>query len=292
MAKLILMLPQSLVGIILTKMDFFMNRAVALTLFFALSFSLAGCDGFFKKSISDICSESSELCADLNEDSWCRAEKAKIIKARYKDVHSPSDENTYRLLTYFESYKTCIDKAAQIEHIKLKEKKTDRVEGALAARSELKRLARETQDSDNPYLLYYHWSRFNRSDALEQFLSYQRTGELETPELQVALASHFVKFDRIKALEILEHALELYNEGDELDSEIFQSLATLYLKEEDIIRAYVWGSIAEELEGSTDVDLVQIESLIRSQKRSPSGLKKLALQYLEDIENGEFVRPL
>lgn len=266
------------------------RRVIAASL--ACFLCLSGCDGLFTKTISDICSEQPQLCSDLNKDSWCRAEKAKIIKARHEDLLNPNDENTYRLLIHFEGYKTCIDKAAQIEHIKLKEKKTDRVEGALTARSELKRLARETQASNNPYLLYYHWSRFNREAALEQFLSYERTGELETPELQVALASHFVKFDRIKAIEILQHALELYREDDEINPEIFQSLATLYLKEEDIPRAYIWATIAQEVEGSTDVDLLQIETLIHSQKKSTKNLKNLAKSYLTNINNGEFIRPL
>lgn len=254
--------------------------------------SLSGCDQFSSTSISDICTEHPSLCSDLNKDSWCRAEKASIIKYRYQDMLTPHDENKYRLLVNFEDYKICIDRAAQIEHIKLKEKKTDRVRGALNARKELKRLATLTQHSKNPYLLYYHWSRLGNDDALNKFLGYQRSQELESPELQVALASYFVKFDRPKAIETLQHALELYREDDEVDIEIFQSLATIYLKENNYQQAYIWTSVARQAKVDIDIDLIKVETLIHSGKGEAKKLRKIAKNYLNDIQKGDFIRPL
>jgi hypothetical protein len=256
-----------------------------------VTFSLMGWEGYFEKSIANICEESPTFCNDLNADSWCRAEKSVIIRLRYQDSVEPRDKNKYDLLLGFEDYKKCIDKASKIEHIKFKEKQTGRVEGLLTAERELKRLSRLTKDSVEPHLLYYHWSRNNNEDAIKTFMQYRDTGELETPELQVALASYYTKFDLPKTIKTLHHALELHEEGDEINTTIFSSLTTIHMKLEEFDKAYIWGLVAIEHEVS-DLDVVQVETVLLQRGIDTKSLQKTAEAYSKAIDKGRFIRPI
>jgi len=262
---------------------------------FALVFSalvlLPGCDSFFALKVKDICDKHPQMCSDLNPDGWCRAEKANIINLRYQKLMAPSDKLNYQLLLGFEHYHKCVTKAAQIEHIKLKEKKSGRVQGIITAQKQLKSLAADTKDSMDPHLRYYHWSRFGDEQALEHFLGYMKRGRLETPELQVALATYFVKFDLDKTINTLYHALELYREDDEVNTEIFKSLTTIYMKKGQFNHAYIWAYVANDYE-VTDVDLAEIESIVSQSGGKLSRLRKQANNYIDEIEEGRFIAPL
>lgn len=265
-----------------------MRNVILLFMLFALS----GCENMFfgEKTISQICRDYPQMCKDLNLDAHCRAEKAEIIRARYAKLQEPSDQIKYRLLMLFEGYRDCISKAAQIEHIKHKEKKTDRVKGVLTARRELRQLARDTEESKDPYLLHYHWSRFGREESLTEFLKLVNTPALEKPDLQVKLAEYFVKSDLDKTVNTLYRALELYQSGDVVDPEIFYSLSTIFLKQERFPRAYVWAYIAKEY-GVKDLDLAQIEALVRQVGKRPGKIEDIADDYISDIKSGDFTAP-
>lgn len=256
------------------------------------SLFLFGCENAFfgEKTISQICREYPQMCQDLNSDAHCRKEKAEIIRSRYANLQAPSDQLKYQLLLQFEDYKVCIGKAAQIEHIKRKEKKTDRVKGVITARRQLAQLARDTKDSKDPYLLHYHWSRFGKEESMNNFLALEATGALEKPDLQVKLAEYYVKKDLDRTVNILYHALELYKSGDTVDPEIFYSLSTIFLKQERFPRAYVWAYIAKEY-GVRDLDLAQIEALVRQVGKRPNRLEDIADDYISDIRSGKFVAP-
>ncbi len=254
------------------------------------SLLLSGCTDIFEKSIADICEDHPQMCKNLNKDGWCRAEKSRIIKSRYHHFLAPDEEYKYQLLLGFEDYKACISKASQIEHIKLKEKKTGRVKALLAAEKELKLLARDTRDSDNPNLVYFHWSRFGSESHLDKFLSYRDKGLLETPELQVALASYYVKFDQEKTIDALFHALELYQEGDEINPEIFKSLTNIFIKLEDFSTAYKWGYVAKEFDGK-DLDLPEVETLVIRNGGNVEALEKAAEYYVDKLKEGDFNAP-
>lgn len=253
---------------------------------------LSGCGDIFfgEKTISQICRDYPQMCNDLNSDAHCRQEKAEIIRARYANLQQPSDQLKYKLLILFEDYKVCISKAAQIEHIKQKEKKTDRMKGVITARRQLAQLARDTEESKDPYLLHYHWSRFGREESLVEFLGLEATGALEKPELQVKLAEYYVKKDLDRTVNLLYRALELYESGDTVDPEIFYSLSTIFLKQERFPRAYVWAYIAKRYD-VTDLDLAQIEALVRQVGKKPGKLEDIADDYISDIRSGKFVAP-
>ncbi|WP_088330690.1 DUF2989 domain-containing protein [Lacimicrobium sp. SS2-24] len=251
---------------------------------------LTACDGMGTKTVKEICEQQPQMCSDLNPDSWCRAEKALIIKNRFMQSQAPTDRRTYEQLLNFEAYKKCIAKASQIEHIKLKERKSDRVKGLLTAERELKRLARETQGVDSPHLLYYHWSRFQNEEALRGFLAYENTAQMEYPEMQVALASYYIKFDRIKAINLLYRALELYQEDETIDIEIFRSLTSLFMKEEQFDWAYLWGYVGRDF-GIEDLNLTSIEVILHQQSKQAGPIEDKAENIIDQLKDGRFEAP-
>lgn len=249
---------------------------------------LTGCDQFSSKTVAQMCQENPEFCSDLNPDSWCRAEKADIIKHRYEHFENQSNRDQYQLLVFFEHYKDCIEKAAQIRHIKLREKETGRMKGVLTAQRELKRIANETRNIDDPYLNYYHWSRFGSDSALRRFLNDHRSGRLNSAELNVGLASYFAKLDSGKAINALYTALSLYNDEQMVDPEIFISLYTLHTERDEVDRAITWGLIGSEYE-SNNVDTFELESVAEQHGLDINTLKKKAKDLHSKIEDRDFV---
>ncbi|WP_169726050.1 DUF2989 domain-containing protein [Aestuariibacter salexigens] len=248
---------------------------------------LTGCGGLFEKSVNEICAENPQMCDDLNPDGWCRAEKAKIIKHRFEHQETLTPRNTYDQLINFEHYKKCIEKASQIEHIKLREKEAGRIKGLLTAERELKRLSRNTCNSDSPYLLYYCASRFGNEDAMQKFLSFEQQGRLNSAELQIALASHQVKFDFHQALKTLHYALSLYTDDDDINTDVFSSFIGIYLKLGEVDKAYVWTKVAEAFEVD-GLDAVQMEVMARQAGSNTDRLEDYADRIIDMLEDRQF----
>ena len=252
---------------------------------------ISGCDAFSSTSVAEICEKHPQMCRDLNPDAWCRTEKSHIIRSRYNNLQAPSDNARHQLLLNFEAFKECIERAAQIEHVKLREKNSGRVAGLITAESELQRLARNTRDSDDPKLLCYHWSRFGSQLHLQKFLDYQGTTRLETPELQLALATYYSKKDSELTKGILLHALELTKKGGSVNPEILKGLTNIFLKDEQYQDAYIWGYVASEFEVN-NINLPELEALLVQHGMASSTVKKQARRYYQAIVDGEFKSPL
>ena len=90
---------------------------------------LSSCDS--GPNLSDICQSNEQICQVFAEDSWCKAERSNVILALYKSKESQQDIDKYRLLIAYESYGKCVRFAKKIEHIKLKAKRSLRVENYL-----------------------------------------------------------------------------------------------------------------------------------------------------------------
>ncbi len=254
----------------------------------SLAILLTGCGS--ELSVREVCQDTPQFCDDLNKDSWCNAPRAEVILGRYLETQTPTDDLRFKLISDLEEYSTCVELASHIEHIKLKEKKTSRVNGYMTSLRELDRLAKITKDSDHPHLLYWHWSRHGSEDSMTRFLALRDKGELETPELQFKLATYFIKYDANKTINTLYHALELYRQDDEINPEILKALNTIYLKKEKFKHAYVWGKIARDL-GLKDIDLAALKAVLMNQNMSINKLDALANSYKDSIEGGQFIPP-
>ncbi|MFC3093568.1 DUF2989 domain-containing protein [Alteromonas sediminis] len=216
-------------------------------LIFISTLLLFGCDDLFKPTIPTICETNPDICAGLNEDGWCRAEKAEIIRHRYDHLNVTTDSHIYTLLKHYEAYEACIEKAAGIRHIKYREKEANRMQGLLTAIDAQKKLIRQTKDTNDPYLLYYHWSRNNDDSARKRFLAQARQGNFDSADLWIKAASIHLKRDNEAARKSLYKALSYYDDVDDVDPMLFESLVTVNLDDERYASAYVWANVYAEV---------------------------------------------
>ncbi|MCJ8321808.1 MAG: DUF2989 domain-containing protein [Colwellia sp.] len=251
---------------------------------------LTSCDSAPK--LSEVCQNNKQLCQVFTEDSWCKTERKHVIMTSVKLNNSQQDIDKYNLLLAYEAYGKCVRFAKKIEHIKLKGKKSLRVENYLKSQVLIKTLSNQTQNSQHPSLLFYHWSRYLDQNALSNFLAMEGSGVLETPEGQFNLASYYIKVDDAKTLSLLFHALELYQEGDQINNEIFSSLATIFQGDNKVKQAYIWLKIyhlySPEKESVTEKSLI---NFAKTHHLKQSLLDKVAEQTLANIERSTFKAP-
>lgn len=219
-----------------------------LSLSMVVMLGVSGCSEMFKPTIAEICESHSEFCLDLNLDARCRYDRADIIRLRFEHKDDTSDAYKYPLMLAFEEYLVCVEEAQHIEHIKRRGKEATRLKGVLTAQQELTRLARETKTSPDPYLSYYHWSRFNDREALARFESYAQRRNVDDPNLLVILASLQIKYDNALTTQTLYRALSMYQDSDDIDISIFHSLVSIALDDEKFQMAYVWLAVAERFD--------------------------------------------
>jgi len=214
----------------------------------ALILLLQGCGDLFEPTIAEICESNSEMCLDLSLDARCLRERAEIIRLRYQHQNDTTDTHKYPLLLAFETYLVCVDKVQHIEHIRHKGKEATRLKGVLTAQREIQRLSRETRSSLDPYLSYYHWSRHGDTNALNRFERYAASDKVNDPELLISLASIQIKSDPNRTINTLYRALSLYQDSDEIDVSIYQTLASLAKDKENHRMAYVWLAVSERFD--------------------------------------------
>ncbi|WP_404340393.1 DUF2989 domain-containing protein [Pseudoalteromonas mariniglutinosa] len=250
---------------------------------------LTGCEDSL--TLAKICEQTPAFCNDLNKDSHCKKQRADVIMARYLEYKKPTDENKYQLLKSFEKYDKCVSLAAKIEHIKLKEKTTSRVEGHLTSIKEIYRIFQETKETNHPGLLYYHWSRNNDQSALTKFLSLEDDENVaNSAEMQFFLASYYIKFDDEKTIDLLYRTLELNKAGEIPNPEVYTSLISLFYKHEKYKHAYTFARIAQ-MAGVNNIELIPLEHKLTAAGSSIDSLNTLAQQTYEKILAGEFVSP-
>lgn len=251
---------------------------------------LTSCDS--GPNLSEVCQNNEQLCQVFTEDSWCKAERKNVIMTSVHLNNSKQDIDKYNLLLAYEAYGTCIRYAKKIEHIKLKEKKSRRIENYLKVQQLIKQLSEQTKNSSHPSLLFYHWSRYLDQNALDKFLAMEGSALLETPNAQFALATYYIKTDETKTLALLFHALELYKENEEINDEIFSSLATIFQGDNKVKQAYIWLKIyhlyTPDKESVTDQSLIDFAN---THQLKQSLLDQVAEQTLANIEQSTFKAP-
>lgn len=265
----------------------FSTRSKNVTLVLTTTLCISACDTLFPPTVNEICAENPELCEDLNPDAWCRAEKAEIIKHRFNNLTSTNDNHKYALMLMFEDYQKCIVKASGIQHIKYREKEAGRMKGVLTAERELARLSRETRHSPDPYLSFYHWSRHGDEVALARFMDYHTKNQLNTPELQLALATIQVKYNLDDTRDTLHRALSMYQDGDAVDTELFKSMITIHLDREKYNMAYVWALVADNyIKDSHYIE--NTKSLLADEELPFDVLEDVADEIISSINHGNF----
>lgn len=251
---------------------------------------LTGCDNGV--SIAKMCEADPQICIDIHDDNWCRKERKALLHHNYLVKQDNADHEKYKELLAYEDYIGCMSLASQIEHIKLKEKKTRRINSLLNAERRFEKLAKETRASDNPHLLFFHWSRYLDKEALAEFTSKEGSGELETAELQQFLATYYIKRDPEKTLGILFHSLELTPVDSPLNDEVFESIANIFNDKKEYKQTYIWLKVLQ-LYNPEDTHLNQtlINDYVKKHGLDTDFLNTVAAVTLKNIQEGKFKAP-
>ncbi|MEZ8740824.1 DUF2989 domain-containing protein [Photobacterium swingsii] len=200
------------------------------------------------RSTDSLCESYPEICANLNvNDGQCRLQRANLIWKRYDVLKNPIDSEKFKELKFTHNYQMCLEYAARIEPTELKERKTNRMKALIHSYDSIDRLNKELAESIDPEIIYYRWSQGDKR-AMRQFLKLEGKPALETPDLQLALATYYSGKDQTKTLTILLHALSLYEKGDIVKPEIIQSLATIYHQQKNNTHAYLWSIVGAEFD--------------------------------------------
>jgi len=256
---------------------------------FAAGLMLAGC-GESETTLLQLCQENKQMCEQLWDDSHCKAERRTVLFSRVSEAKLPSDNHKYQLLMDFEKYQKCMEVAAGIEHIKLKEKTTARLDNVLFAQQEIKRLSDETVASPDPGLTFWHWSRNHSSEHQAKFLQSARNGELKRPELLLAYGQYMKDRQPDEAITNLLAALKAYRAGDKVDPDIYTGLTSIYFKKKNYPACYLWALVAEQ----AGVERIEFQVIVKdlAEQVDRAKLKELASQTLQSIEAGQFKAPV
>lgn len=257
-----------------------------------IPFLLSGCDN--SRNLAEMCKNNQDICTEFGQDSWCKKERIQVAFSRIDLKNTQQDVHRFNLLTAYEGYIKCMALASQIQHIKLKEKTTLRKNNLFKARASLEKLSQETLSSKHPHLLFYHWTRSGNQESLAEFLQMEGSAALENTTAQYHLATHYVKRDINKTLNLLYHALELYEPGTVLNPEIFQTLATIYTNKEQYQQSYIWLKVYY-LELTSNKEKKQIEVMLEQYKSvyelDRDFLDDVAESTLDKIYEGSFTSP-
>ncbi|GLX80415.1 hypothetical protein tinsulaeT_37550 [Thalassotalea insulae] len=252
--------------------------------------SLLGCDS--APNYVQLCQQHPQICEEFHEDSWCKKERIEVGMANIAAKTAPQDIHKFHQLIAYENYNKCVTHASNIEHVKLKEKKTRRIENMMKARNRLEEIAEQTRSSEHPRLLYYHWTRFLDKQALAKFLAMEGTQALETPESQYELATYYTKTDQQKTLQLLFHALELFNPESKVNNEIFKTLSSIFAEKQQVKQAYIWLRILQLYDpADKDIKPGTFKNYLDVYQLDGEFLDLVAESTLAKITNKTFVPP-
>ncbi|MCO4205462.1 DUF2989 domain-containing protein [Aeromonas taiwanensis] len=267
-------------------MTLFPQRPLLLSL--ACCLTLTACED---DRIHNICSQNPALCADLVDDGWCRYERSDVIRARYYLQTEETDRRKYELMRGLERYLHCAEHSTNIEYKRAREQKSPRVEGMLAAGSQLEQLDAQTRGSRDPYLLLWHWTNNTNPQARASFMALEGTPTLEEPELQLALGGIYAKHEPQKAIALMHHALSLYREGEQVNSRILTALSTLYMGQKGFEQAYLWGKVSESFQEQQEVSSVRLGIYHAIGKAEQERLDEQAAVIVDALKQGTYRTP-
>lgn len=243
-------------------------------------------------TFADLCASNPNICKEFQEDSWCKQERISVGFANLAHTKTSGDIQKFNQLLSYEDYAQCMEHASKIEHIKFKEKQTMRITNVVKAKKKIEEISQATKSSKHPNLLYYHWSRYLDNEALQEFLNLEKTNQLETPELQLNLATYYAKKDPNKTLSLLYHALELTTMDEPINNEVFKSIATLFADKKKHRQVYIWSKILV-MHSPEDIGIksVNLEEYAKSFNLDAEFLDTVASKTLNTILSGNFKTP-
>jgi hypothetical protein len=264
---------------------------------------LFGCEN--DQNTEVICKNNPELCEDLHKDSWCRFEKADLIRHRYalKETEQHTGKQLYQQLIFLEKYSKCIELAAGVQHLINTDRTVDRKRAFAVSTQNLEQLQEYTKDSKEVFLAFYRWVRFNDPAAFSLVDSAFKQGQVNDVIILEQLAVHYLKInaDISKAIyaQLFGHILtdtpvEDSSEEDaesymdisrEFNTDWLLGLANVYQQQQQFAQVYLLTKINLSLTEQTASD-VQLLALINNDKKLAIKLNKQAKETASALANG------
>lgn len=257
-----------------------------LFLLISSAFILSGClEG--RKNTDQLCQDNAPLrCEKLNmRDGQCRIPRTDLIWHRFDVLRNNSIEKRIKEYDILHEYQQCLELAAQIQPIDQGNLKERRFNALMHTYDEQERVINELAMSKDPKAFYFRWIHGDE-DAKRSFLQLEGSGQLQTAELQYALATYYVNRDRLKTLSLLDNALRLTKE-DEVNTDVIKSLASTNQAVGRYEHAYIWAMVGKEfnLPITSERNLQRLYSF-DDDKRAK--LNDIADSIASDIKDGEY----
>ncbi|MFM2589341.1 DUF2989 domain-containing protein [Vibrio sp. TBV020] len=251
------------------------------------SFTLAGCfEG--NKNTEQLCNSNPALqCERLNMgDGQCRIPRTDLIWHRFEVFKNPNDENKIKEYKYLAEYKKCLELASQIQPIDQSGLKERRFNSLINAAEDLDAIVATLEKSNSAQAFYFLWSQIGSEQARRNFLQLEGTPELDTAEMQYALATFYTSRNQNKTRTLLLRALELTNKST-INTEVFKSLASTTYRLGTKKEAYIWTMVAHRY----DVPIAstsELQLLYGFDKSTYQQLDEIAEQFEDAINSGTF----
>lgn len=266
------------------------RQIMSLVIITGLALTLTGC---FERhrTTKKLCENNPEICANLNvKDGQCRIQRTDLIWQRYDAQNASSDLALFKTLQLTDKYIFCLEYAARIEPTELKERKSQRMLALYDSYEKKAALEAKLAHSNDPRILYHRWSQGDEY-AQSQFLALEGKPALNTPDLQLALAGYYSRYDKDKSYQLLHHALTLYRANETVNPEIIKSLATLAQQQKKYQEAYIWVLIANDIK-ITETDEKKVARRFLLTEDEQNSLAKKAKNILTKIKKGNYQQVL
>ncbi|WP_394144547.1 DUF2989 domain-containing protein [Vibrio atypicus] len=263
-----------------------MKKIQALTLSL-ISIALVGCFES-RKNTEQLCNDNPALrCERLNmNDGQCRVPRTDLIWHRFEVLKNPTPSNHIKEYELLAEYKKCLELASQIQAIDQNNVKERRFHALVNSGDDIEALVKTIEKSNSPDALYFLWSQVGSEEARRSFLQLEGTKQLDTAEMQYALATFYTSRDQQKTRQLLLRALELTNRNN-INTEVFKSLASTTYRLGRKEEAYIWAMVASEF----GVPIATKHELVLLYGFKEEKYQQLQLQadtIKESIENGTF----
>ncbi len=266
-----------------------------ITQYIVLALSISTLSGCFenRKNTEQLCADNSQLkCDEFNmNDGQCRIPRTNLIWHRVEVLKSPTDINKIKEYQLTQEYKKCLEVASQIVPIEQAELKRKRYNALVNSGDNMTRLESELKELKTARSYYFLWSQAGDMDAKHRFLQLEGTKAVENSDLQYALATYYIDRDAEKTVNFLNHSIELAHSPDEIHTDAFASLASLYNQMKMKEKSYVWAKVSKAF-GTAIASDQQLYLLYGFDEDKKEQLDDLAEEVIDAINDSKFTSSL
>jgi hypothetical protein len=302
----------------------------------ALSFliitGLSACNS--QLSVSEACNSVSVMCKEIVDDSGCKKERAAVVFNEY-DIRVKKDKSKiYQQMLALEDLQECSYKRSLIQYVsaesrfpvepnETKERVANR-ESFRKSISERKKVKsdnyhrtmkyahyynQETEKSQNPRHLYWHYSRLNDRVALYRLIEKDKKGEVSGHDMMFFMSMIYVDADPDLVEESLLKSLEQYpaskykpmgdlkdpskydpykDEEGRLHYSVLRHLTQSYYKNEQFEKSYIFAKLLELNNDNAVSDFMIFREIKDRSEARIKTLDEIAYTAHEWLKAGEF----